>query len=1175
MIALKHRMEDYFEDFDEPEDVVELDDPRHISGETIVREKRMETRRHNTGAFRQLERETQEIQKEMEAARAKPLRDTYVVWKDIERKYQRLRYDSWQVDPQGDKRLADLQAKDYEIYKTWRTGIREQISAPYKERIRDLYEDFYDRYGRDNHVNWSGNNIQGRLITDQMPDSWGFREAIHAIIQKLSSFRDDNPQVFGEFARLHIGFTKSGRHGVFTPTISTKLVNTDLLMDADPEVLREIFGTEERYSSSHGDLRSMNFALYTSDSIRGRGENEVKLNDEMTQKLIEKYMYSRATYCGLGALLYAKERKQNKDKSDAEIETKIEDAIPKLINMDKTISSEMTFEELEILAKKAKYASLDILSMDGVTLKSRKLTEENRCTKLTLFYHNNHFMALRCSIDVYMREIKYLFGEVKTDMTFCQICGLKKYYVVPHICNQEECDNCKQRVTPDHACHLMPRVKAPKVKKYFAYDIEAYHDGKEHHPLIVCMRELSFDGTKKPLETYTWDQFMELLLNYSTSDKIDEYVFFAHNARFYDSFMVATGLIFDYGKKPTKTIQSGQKIMAVSFGKVSLLDSLNHFQGRVADLPKTFGFDAQLKKGDFPHDFFDKDKLKYVGPIPAREFFPKPMQVEKKIAEAIKCNNHQKANDLQKELDEFNEWHSNFKEPYDIYKQCVEYCLDDVEILARALEEYAKANIELTKVRATWNDDWSKYAIDKDPIGINPLDYVTTASFCLALFRDKLMPEKSIAHLDVSHYKFAKRGFYGGRTEAFKTYWEPKDKERAIYVDKNSMYPFQQTKRLIGNERPTVFQFEQWLSKQKESNAQLTDEVCINWFINNNDGYMEVDVEPPKDLYLPVLGCYRKSPGGDYKLVFSLDPINKEVYPMVELRLALEKGYKITKVYETHRYSSCNSQFLAYIELFYDLKAKNKKNKGYYACIKNILNNLWGKLGYDPMKRQTKVVDSAQEMFELLNKHANHKINIVDVVNTENRAVVSYDHAELKGNMLLGTNVAIAAYVTANARCDLYRAMDKLGHDVLYCDTDSIIAIKPEKPLEELIDMHEERLGAWKVEANDLINYVGLGPKTYAFTVESGKQKVKCKGFSTGFSIDEYKTLLNDNKHCLIEKMMRFTRDSMAGNEETQEMPKIRTTYIEKKLSFRFDKRCIQKEGDTLPWGHQDIKKIV
>jgi len=41
------------------------------------------------------------------------------------------------------------------------------------------------------------------------------------------------------------------------------------------------------------------------------------------------------------------------------------------------------------------------------------------------------------------------------------------------------------------------------------------------------------------------------------------------------------------------------------------------------------------------------------------------------------------------------------------------------------------------------------------------------------------------------------------------------------------------------------------------------------------------------------------------------------------------------------------------------------------------------------------------------------------------------------------TNEVIGAYVTAGARINLYRYLDRLRENAMYCDTDSVIYVQP------------------------------------------------------------------------------------------------------------------------------------
>ena len=96
--------------------------------------------------------------------------------------------------------------------------------------------------------------------------------------------------------------------------------------------------------------------------------------------------------------------------------------------------------------------------------------------------------------------------------------------------------------------------------------------------------------------------------------------------------------------------------------------------------------------------------------------------------------------------------------------------------------------------------------------------------------------------------------------------------------------------------------------------------------------------------------------------------------------------------------------------------------------------------------------------------------------------------------------MAVAAYVTTQARLKLYEYLSKLGQSVLYCDTDSVIfvhknndppKVKAGDYLGDLTDELEEYGSHSFIE-----EFVSGGPTNYAFSVfcpSAGKHATKCK----------------------------------------------------------------------------------
>lgn len=255
-------------------------------------------------------------------------------------------------------------------------------------------------------------------------------------------------------------------------------------------------------------------------------------------------------------------------------------------------------------------------------------------------------------------------------------------------------------------------------------------------------------------------------------------------------------------------------------------------------------------------------------------------------------------------------------------------------------------------------------------------------------------------------------------------------------------------------------------------------------------------------------------------------------------------------------------------------KEKIKRNEGYRAISKLLLNSFWGKFAQQSNKTQTKWVDNYKDWLDLIS-HDKYKITNVNT-KVNGVFVVSYTvndpHFEVTNN---NVNVVLAAFVTCQARLKLFKEMKKLGDRVNYHDTDSLIFSKkpgeyePEtgNNLGELTD--ECPKGDWIKEL------VCPGPKNYAYklnsdTAQKPNQKVVIKGFNMTFlalkslGFDQIKkTLLEKDKSEIFVDQLKFVRKD----------EKITTKLLKKKYGIEYDKRKILNDGSwrTLPWGYKEI----
>src|ERR1700755_818234 len=134
-------------------------------------------------------------------------------------------------------------------------------------------------------------------------------------------------------------------------------------------------------------------------------------------------------------------------------------------------------------------------------------------------------------------------------------------------------------------------------------------------------------------------------------------------------------------------------------------------------MPKCMGItDQGVSKGFFPYTFLNEDKLNYKGKIPGREFF-----------ETSKLS--------QSERRDFEEYYNSFEnKEYDIFEECMNYCITDVNVLRRCFEKFRASFIK---------------AFDIDCLA----DCSTIASLCFTIYKNVFMPEKKITILSRENSK--------------------------------------------------------------------------------------------------------------------------------------------------------------------------------------------------------------------------------------------------------------------------------------------------------------------------------------------------------------------------------------------------------------------------------------
>jgi len=266
-----------------------------------------------------------------------------------------------------------------------------------------------------------------------------------------------------------------------------------------------------------------------------------------------------------------------------------------------------------------------------------------------------------------------------------------------------------------------------------------------------------------------------------------------------------------------------------------------------------------------------------------------------------------------------------------------------------------------------------------------------------------------------------------------------------------------------------------------------------------------------------------------------------------EVRLAVEKGYRIIAVHEVYEYkvtrydpaSGEGGLFVDYINTFLKLKAEAsgypnwvqcpedeeryvnafhdsegvvlereaiRPNAARRALAKLCLNSMWGKLAERNNRTKTKMVTEPHELYRFL---VTPGIEVTNLLFVSDEAVwMSWIYAaDEKAPNLKHTNEVIAAYVTAGARMHLYKYLDRLGERALYCDTDSLLYIQSEG--EPCLVECGDRLGDMTNELGEgefIKEFVSGGPKNYAYKVcnrdvtKASKTVCKVRGITLNYT---------------------------------------------------------------------------
>ncbi|KAE8580551.1 hypothetical protein XENTR_v10024459 [Xenopus tropicalis] len=330
-------------------------------------------------------------------------------------------------------------------------------------------------------------------------------------------------------------------------------------------------------------------------------------------------------------------------------------------------------------------------------------------------------------------------GKIKCRLKiFCDSCG---NYVIreKHTkCPGLKCNVCYANIeTYDgHVCY-MRRIKpeAEAVEKYIFYDFECMQETGVHIPNYIYALPLNGDEYWEFQGPTCLSDFVTTFID----KKFSGFTFTAHNAGRYDSYFVVQQLVKEHIKIDLLT--QGGKLLCVTVTDLGIrfIDSLNFLPMKLSKLPKALGF--QDCKGFFPHFFNTAENQNYIGAMPSKEFYGYEYMMPDEQADFIAW------------------YEANQNNVFDFQYELKKYCIQDVKILKQACACYRDSVIEMTTKTVTKYSSNENVEPTEITYEVDPFEYTTLASVCMAMYRLKFLPKNTIAILPPDNYNKNQKRF--------------------------------------------------------------------------------------------------------------------------------------------------------------------------------------------------------------------------------------------------------------------------------------------------------------------------------------------------------------------------------------------------------------------------------
>ena len=379
--------------------------------------------------------------------------------------------------------------------------------------------------------------------------------------------------------------------------------------------------------------------------------------------------------------------------------------------------------------------------------------EKHCCNKCNRFMH-----SFKCNT-------RHTENGVCSSSHRCKKCSVFYKPSEEHVCFTRICEICSKRVSGVHFCYIRQKDPKPISCRYIYADFEADPTAKHHIPNLAVARwqcehcvDSSYrdnpwcshcglaceDCNKAVGNSVRGGEEREVCMNrakncgrrgvhffgddaasdfckFIFNKSFEKFTLIFHNGAGYDTYFIAK-YIFCTIKKTPSVIYRGSKIVCIDTGKLRVIDSLNFLSFPLSQMPTVFGL-KNIKKGTFPIFMNTKDFWDYRGPMPDKKYYGSDRMKPKAKAE-------------------FDAWYDQQRgKIFDFKKELIEYCEADVNILQESCNAFRSWLLSITSREEIIDVQDGGDRVTKT-LGVDPLQYCTLASTCMAVYRFCFLTEK-------------------------------------------------------------------------------------------------------------------------------------------------------------------------------------------------------------------------------------------------------------------------------------------------------------------------------------------------------------------------------------------------------------------------------------------------